>query len=155
MLSVSHSALKGRAPDADRMEASRPIRRRFRTAKADFFAFCGADPAVPKGEDNRCTGASYKPRLPDKDGICIKIVPKRKKHLISDLCCGIISSAAGNTAVKYRGIAQLVESRSPKPLVVGSSPTAPAKTHSDSSGCVFLFPGKLRSSLTDLRSSYM
>ena len=28
---------------------------------------------------------------------------------------------------KYRGIAQLVESRSPKPLVVGSSPTAPAK----------------------------
>ena len=27
----------------------------------------------------------------------------------------------------YRGIAQLVESRSPKPLVVGSSPTAPAK----------------------------
>ena len=43
----------------------------------------------------------------------------------------------------------MVESRSPKPLVVGSSPTAPAKTHSDSSGCVFLFPGKLRSGLTD------
>ena len=35
----------------------------------------------------------------------------------------------------------MVESRSPKPLVVGSSPTAPAKTHSDSSGCVFYFPG--------------
>ena len=48
----------------------------------------------------------------------------------------------------------MVESRSPKPLVVGSSPTAPAKTHSDSSGCVFLFPGKLQSGLTDLRSSY-
>ena len=30
----------------------------------------------------------------------------------------------------YRGIAQLVESRSPKPLVVGSSPTAPAKEKS-------------------------
>ena len=27
----------------------------------------------------------------------------------------------------YRGIAQLVESRSPKPLVLGSSPSAPAK----------------------------
>ena len=35
----------------------------------------------------------------------------------------------------------MVESRSPKPLVVGSSPTAPAKTHSDLSGCVFYFPG--------------
>ena len=35
----------------------------------------------------------------------------------------------------------MVESRSPKPLVVGSSPTAPAKTHSGSSGCVFYFPG--------------
>ena len=38
----------------------------------------------------------------------------------------------------------MVESRSPKPLVVGSSPTAPAKTHSDSSGCVFYFPGNFR-----------
>lgn len=28
----------------------------------------------------------------------------------------------------YRRIAQLVESRSPKPLVVGSSPTSPAIT---------------------------
>ena len=28
---------------------------------------------------------------------------------------------------KYRGIAQLVEYRSPKPWVVGSSPSAPAK----------------------------
>ena len=43
----------------------------------------------------------------------------------------------------------MVESRSPKPLVVGSSPTAPAKTHSDLSGCVFLFPGKLQSGLAD------
>ena len=31
----------------------------------------------------------------------------------------------------YRGIAQLVESRSPKPLVVGSSPTAPAKNNGE------------------------
>ena len=28
--------------------------------------------------------------------------------------------------MKYRGIAQLVEQRSPKPRAVGSSPTAPA-----------------------------
>ncbi len=29
----------------------------------------------------------------------------------------------------YRGVVQLVESRSPKPLVLGSSPSAPAKKH--------------------------
>jgi hypothetical protein len=31
------------------------------------------------------------------------------------------------TTADYRGVAQLVEYRSPKPVVVGSSPTAPAK----------------------------
>ena len=33
--------------------------------------------------------------------------------------------------VKYRGIAQLVEYWSPKPWVVGSSPSAPAKKKAD------------------------
>ena len=33
--------------------------------------------------------------------------------------------------VKYRGIAQLVEYRSPKPWVVGSSPSAPAINKTD------------------------
>ena len=31
----------------------------------------------------------------------------------------------------YRGIAQVVEQRSPKPFVVGSNPTAPAKKKAD------------------------
>ena len=35
-----------------------------------------------------------------------------------------------NIKVKYRGIAQLVEYRSPKPWVAGSNPPAPAKTKS-------------------------
>ena len=37
----------------------------------------------------------------------------------------------------YRGIAQLVESRSPKPLVVGSSPTAPARKKHRLCRCFF------------------
>ena len=37
-----------------------------------------------------------------------------------------------NTSRKtYRGVVQLVESRSPKPLVLGSSPSAPAKKKAD------------------------
>ena len=39
---------------------------------------------------------------------------------------------------KYRGIAQLVEQRSPKPRAEGSSPSAPAKTKKTPAG-VFLF----------------
>ena len=34
----------------------------------------------------------------------------------------------------YRGIVQLVERRSPKPDVVGSSPTAPVKRKADFTG---------------------
>ena len=49
-----------------------------------------------------------------------------KKLLISAPHYDIIHFSAGNATAAYRGIAQLVESRSPKPLVVGSSPTAPA-----------------------------
>ena len=40
--------------------------------------------------------------------------------------------------VKYRGIAQLVEYRSPKPWVVGSSPSAPAKKERSISFVLFL-----------------
>ena len=40
----------------------------------------------------------------------------------------------------YRGIAQLVESRSPKPLVVGSSPTAPAKGPAAQGPFLIAFP---------------
>ena len=32
----------------------------------------------------------------------------------------------GDASVPYRGVAQLVEYRSPKPVVAGSSPAAPA-----------------------------
>ena len=45
--------------------------------------------------------------------------------------------------MKYRGVVQLVERWSPKPNVVGSSPTAPAKNHQTMSGD-FLFDRKLR-----------
>ena len=39
--------------------------------------------------------------------------------------CDIITSV--NKKAQYRGIAQLVEYRSPKPWVAGSNPPAPAK----------------------------
>ncbi len=39
----------------------------------------------------------------------------------------------------YRGIAQLVEQRSPKPRAEGSSPSAPARTETDAERCPFLF----------------
>ena len=41
----------------------------------------------------------------------------------------------------YRGIAQLVEYRSPKPWVAGSNPPAPAKTKNHAVGVVFGFDG--------------
>src|SRR3546814_3315589 len=44
---------------------------------------------------------------------------------ISDWSSDVCSSELG--ALRPRGIAQLVEHRSPKPRVVGSSPTAPAR----------------------------
>ena len=41
---------------------------------------------------------------------------------------------------KYRGIAQLVEQRSPKPRAEGSSPSAPAiKNETDTARCPFCF----------------
>ena len=42
-------------------------------------------------------------------------------------------------ANKYRGIAQLVEQRSPKPRAEGSIPSAPAKQKTTPSGVVFCF----------------
>ena len=39
----------------------------------------------------------------------------------------------------YRGVVQLVESRSPKPLVLGSSPSAPAKKSVHASVRIFYF----------------
>ena len=59
-----------------------------------------------------------------------------KKLLISAPHYDIIHFSAGNATAAYRGIAQLVESRSPKPLVVGSSPTAPARRKSRYAICV-------------------
>ena len=44
----------------------------------------------------------------------------------------------------YRGIAQLVEYRSPKPWVAGSNPPAPAKAKRSPSGDLFCFGTRLR-----------
>ena len=49
-----------------------------------------------------------------------------KKVLQNTKKCGIILGYK-----KYRGIAQLVEYRSPKPWVAGSNPPAPAKKKAD------------------------
>ena len=40
-------------------------------------------------------------------------------------------------AIKHRGIAQLVEYRSPKPWVAGSNPPAPAKKERQSKDCLY------------------
>ena len=50
----------------------------------------------------------------------MKIQKNAANLLQKEKMCVIIPS------VEYRGVAQLVESRSPKPLVLGSSPSAPA-----------------------------
>ena len=42
-------------------------------------------------------------------------------------------------SAKYRGIAQLVEQRSPKPRAEGSNPSAPAKVLLATAGKAFLF----------------
>ena len=61
-----------------------------------------------------------------------------KIHLVANQCGnssvvehllakeGVASSNLVFRSILFRGIAQLVEQRSPKPLVVGSIPTAPA-----------------------------
>ena len=41
------------------------------------------------------------------------------------------SSGIEDEEIKYRGIAQLVEQRSPKPRVLGSNPSTPAKKKAD------------------------
>ena len=55
-----------------------------------------------------------------------------------------IPSAIVKMAAKYRGIAQLVEQRSPKPRAGGSSPLAPAKENATTARVVaFLLLGAI------------
>ena len=57
-----------------------------------------------------------------------------------------IRSPAPSVSKQYRGIAQLVEQRSPKPRAEGSSPSAPAKKKDTESldlqgfPCLFVLP---------------
>ena len=67
-----------------------------------------------------------------------KINKNFKKDLQLERECGIISNVTEKTV--HRGIAQLVEYRSPKPWVAGSNPPAPAINRSQTAS-VFLFSG--------------
>ena len=65
-----------------------------------------------------------------RDGICYNLFRLFSENpLLFRGKCAIISSVKNRMPrhLSYRGIAQLVEYWSPKPWVVGSSPSAPAK----------------------------
>ena len=55
-----------------------------------------------------------------------------------------------HSANAYRGIAQLVEQRSPKPRAVSSRLTTPARKHSFFGSCAFLFSGGMPQKLSVL-----
>ncbi len=57
------------------------------------------------------------------DRLGVAMIESRFLQIKSHDRCKMLSLCCDS---KRRGIAQLVESRSPKPSVVGSSPTAPA-----------------------------